>query len=164
MSAHRVRTSWQILLVRKHQQQRILHFPVLDDARELRPCLVDAVAVVGVDDEDQALCTCSIALAWLVTCNGGHGRGLDGRVAVLSCARACSPTRNRPLAPQHTREVVSPQRADLVLAADVPDIELGVLVCDRLDVEADGGDGGHVLVELELVEDRCGLQSAIADR
>jgi hypothetical protein len=50
---------------------------------------------------------------------------------------------------------VSPQRADLVLAADVPDVELGVLVGDGLDVEADRGDGGDVLVELELVEDGC---------
>lgn len=48
---------------------------------------------------------------------------------------------------------MSPQRADLVLAADVPDVEFGVLVRDRLDVEADRGDGCDVLVELELVED-----------
>jgi hypothetical protein len=67
--------------------------------------------------------------------------------------RACSPTRYRAVATQHTREVVSPQRTDLVLAADIPDVELCVLVGDRLDVEADGGDGGDVLVELELVED-----------
>jgi hypothetical protein len=50
---------------------------------------------------------------------------------------------------------VSPQRADLVLAADVPDVELGVLVGDGLDVEADRGDGSDVLVEFELVEDGC---------
>lgn len=48
---------------------------------------------------------------------------------------------------------MTPQRTDLVLAADVPDVELGVLVGDGLDVEADGGDGGDVRVELELVED-----------
>ena len=48
---------------------------------------------------------------------------------------------------------MSPQRADLVLAADIPDVELCVLVGNGLDVEADGGDGGDVLVELELVED-----------
>jgi hypothetical protein len=46
------RTSVQILLIRKHQQKRILHFPVLDDSCEFRLRLVDAVAVVGVDDED----------------------------------------------------------------------------------------------------------------
>ena len=50
---------------------------------------------------------------------------------------------------------MSPQRTNLVLAADVPDIELCVLVCDGLDVEADGWNGGDVLVELELVEDGC---------
>ena len=64
---------------------------------------------------------------------------------------ASSPTRDRCLLSQHTREVVSPQGTDLVLASDVPYVELGVLVCDSLDVEADGGDGGYVLVELELV-------------
>lgn len=68
---------------------------------------------------------------------------------------ACSPTRNTALTPQHTREVVSPQRPDLVLATDVPDVEFGVLVCHGLDVEADCGDCGDVLVELKLVEDRC---------
>lgn len=50
---------------------------------------------------------------------------------------------------------MSPQRTDLVLATDIPDVELGVLVGDGLDVEADGGNGGDVLVELELVEDGC---------
>jgi len=53
-----VRTPLEILLVRKDQQQRILHFSVLDDSRELRSCLVDAAAVVGVDDEDEALGSC----------------------------------------------------------------------------------------------------------
>jgi hypothetical protein len=53
-------------------------------------------------------------------------------------------------------EVVPPQRADLVLPADVPDVEFHVLVGDGLDVEAYGRDGGDVLVELELVEDCCG--------
>ena len=46
---------------------------------------------------------------------------------------------------------MSPQRADLVLTANVPDVELGVLVCDGLDVEADGWNGGDVLVKFELV-------------
>ena len=48
---------------------------------------------------------------------------------------------------------MSPQGTDLVLASDIPYVELGVLVCDSLDVEADGGDGGDVLVKLEFVED-----------
>lgn len=50
-------------------------------------------------------------------------------------------------------EVMAPQRSDLVLSTHVPDIELDVLVGNRFDVEADGGDGGDVLVEFELVED-----------
>lgn len=48
-----------------------------------------------------------------------------------------------------------PQRADLVLAADVPDVEFGILICDGLDVEADSGDSGDILVKLELVKDGC---------
>ena len=50
---------------------------------------------------------------------------------------------------------MSPERTNLVLAPDIPNIELCVLVRDGLDVEADGGNGGDVLVELELVEDGC---------
>ena len=42
----RVRTSTQILLVRKYQQQGILHFSVLDDPREFRLGLLDTGAVV----------------------------------------------------------------------------------------------------------------------
>jgi hypothetical protein len=54
------RTSRQILLVGKHQQQRILHFPVLNDPCEFGPRLLDAVAVVRVDDEDEALGSCAL--------------------------------------------------------------------------------------------------------
>ena len=46
-----------------------------------------------------------------------------------------------------------PQRPDLVLPAHVPDVELDVLVRHRFDVEADGRDGGDVLVEFKFVED-----------
>ena len=45
-----------------------------------------------------------------------------------------------------------PQRTNLVLAADIPDVELGVLVCYGLDVEANGGDGCDILIKLELVK------------
>jgi len=55
---------------------------------------------------------------------------------------------------------MSPQRPDLILSADIPNVELDVFVGDRLDVEADGGDGGDVLVEFELVED-CRLARCI---
>ena len=56
-----------------------------------------------------------------------------------------------------TREVVSPKRPDLVLSADIPDVEARVLVRDGLDVESDGRDGvdfaGGARGELEGVED-----------
>lgn len=48
-----------------------------------------------------------------------------------------------------------PQWSDLVLPAHVPDVEFHVLVGHGFDVEADGGDGGDVGVELEFVEDGC---------
>lgn len=65
-----------------------------------------------------------------------------------------------PILAKHTAEVVSPQRTNLVLATNIPDVELDVLVGDRLDVEADGGNGGDVLAELELVQDCC-LSSSV---
>jgi hypothetical protein len=148
------RTSLQILLVREHQQQRILHFPVLDDTGELSAGFVDAVAVVRVDDENQTLSACDVLASWLdvlLTKVSGQGRGKRSQCSL----HACSPTRNSVLLSQHTREVVSPQRTDLVLASNIPDVKLGVLVCDGLDVEADGGDGCDVLVELELIENGC---------
>ena len=50
---------------------------------------------------------------------------------------------------------MSPQRPDFILSSNIPDVELDILVCDSLDVEANCGDGGYGLVELELVEDCC---------
>ena len=69
------------------------------------------------------------------------------------------------------RVVVSPQRPDLILAADIPDVELHILVCYSLDIEPNYGisevasqwdvkkgqtrtcgDGRDRLVELELVK------------
>ena len=43
---------------------------------------------------------------------------------------------------------MSPQRSYLVLTSDIPDIELDILVCDCFNVEANGGDGGDVGIEL----------------
>ncbi len=43
---------------------------------------------------------------------------------------------------------MSPQRPNLILAADIPHIELDILVGYGLDVEADGRNGGDVLIEL----------------
>lgn len=53
-----------------------------------------------------------------------------------------------------TRVVVSPKRADLVLTTHIPYVELDILIGDTLDVEANRGDGCHLLVgEFKLVED-----------
>lgn len=53
----------------------------------------------------------------------------------------------------HTAKVVPPQRTNLVLATHIPNIELDILVGNRLDVEADSRDRGDVLAEFELVKD-----------
>lgn len=59
----------------------------------------------------------------------------------------------------HTREIMSPQRPDLVLSAYIPHIEPRVLVCHCLNVEADCRDGVDFTCcawgELEGVEDGC---------
>ena len=104
----RCHSARDVLLVGEDKEQRFFHLTVENDAVQLLSRLVYPCAVVGVDDEDEAL-----------------GAG----------------------------EVVTPERADLILAADVPDVELDVLVGDGFDVEADGGDGGDVLVEFKFVED-----------
>ena len=50
---------------------------------------------------------------------------------------------------------MAPERPDLILSSDIPHVELDVLVRDRLDVEADGRDGGDALVELQFVKYCC---------
>jgi len=52
-------------------------------------------------------------------------------------------------------KVVAPERTNLVLTSDIPHVELDLLVRHRLDVETDSGDSGHVLAQLQLVEDCC---------
>jgi len=42
---HDLRTSLYVLLVREHQQQRILHFTILDDTSQLSLCLIDTLTV-----------------------------------------------------------------------------------------------------------------------
>lgn len=51
---------------------------------------------------------------------------------------------------------MSPQRPDLILSTDIPDVEFGVLVRYGLYVETDSRYRLDVVVEFELVEDRCG--------
>ena len=48
---------------------------------------------------------------------------------------------------------MTPERPDLVLATDVPNIELDILIRNGLDVEANRGNGRHSLVQLQFVED-----------
>lgn len=48
-------TTPNILLISKDQQQRVLHLAVLDDPLEFILGLVHTVAVIAVDDEDEAL-------------------------------------------------------------------------------------------------------------
>lgn len=74
-------------------------------------------------------------------------------VSIVSKALALANTSVRE--DRHTRKVMPPQRPDLVLTAHIPNIELCILVRYCLDVEAYGGNGRDVLVELELVEDGC---------
>jgi hypothetical protein len=50
---------------------------------------------------------------------------------------------------------MSPQRPDLVLSTDVPDVELCILVGDCFYVEANGRDSGDILFEFEVVENSC---------
>ena len=51
----RLHAAVDVLLVGKDEEQRVFHFAVLDDARQLRLGFFNAVAVVAVDDEDEAL-------------------------------------------------------------------------------------------------------------
>ena len=53
--------SGDILLVGKHKQQRLLHFPIEYDAMQLLSRLIYAVAVVAVDNENKALGSCENA-------------------------------------------------------------------------------------------------------
>lgn len=85
---HRIR---QILLVGEDQQQRVPQLILIQHTLQLLARLDNTVAIIAVDDEDDAL---------------------------------------------RVLEVVSPERADLVLPAHIPDGELNVLVFDRLNVEA----------------------------
>lgn len=41
---------------------------------------------------------------------------------------------------------MSPERSDLVLTTDIPNVELDVLIGHALDVESDGRNSSHVLV------------------
>lgn len=44
-----------------------------------------------------------------------------------------------------TTKVMPPQRPNLVLATDIPNVELDVFISHSFDVEADGRDGSNIL-------------------
>lgn len=85
---HRIR---QVLLVREDEKSRVSELVLVEHLVQLLLRLLNALAIVGVHDEDQSL---------------------------------------------RVLEVVSPERTDLVLTADVPHCERDVLVLHRLDVES----------------------------
>lgn len=64
---------------------------------------------------------------------------------------------------QRTGIIVSPQRANLILTTDIPDIEFDVLVGDALDVEPDSGNSGDVLVKLQFIQNSFEHTSSSAD-
>jgi hypothetical protein len=148
-------TTVNILLVGEDEQDNIAHFAVLDNAAEFGLGFFHARAVAGVDDEDEGVGSWRRREKMLVSC------GLDSHAHSLAVLRCGPPSFAFPPSSCMdillTREVVSPKRSDLVLSADVPDVEARVLVRDGLDVEADGRDGvdfaGGARRELEGVED-----------
>lgn len=53
----RQRTSRQILLVGKHEEQAILHLPVAKNPVKLLLRLVDPLPILAVHDKDETLCS-----------------------------------------------------------------------------------------------------------
>lgn len=47
-----------------------------------------------------------------------------------------------------------PQRPDLILTTNIPNIKLGILVRDRLDIKSNRRDRSDVLLELKVIQDR----------
>jgi len=89
------------------------------------------VALVGKDEED---CVLHLAVA-----DDAHelSAGLFDTLAV-----AAVDDKDEGLS---ASKVVAPERTDLVLASDIPHVELDLLVGHCLHVETDSGDSGHVL-------------------
>lgn len=54
-----------------------------------------------------------------------------------------------------TREIMPPQRPNLILPTHIPHIKLDILIRHRLNIKPHRRDRSHVLVELELVQNRC---------
>lgn len=49
---------------------------------------------------------------------------------------------------------MSPQRPNLILSSHIPNIELDILVCNRLDIESDSRNGSDILVQAQSVQNR----------
>ena len=47
-----------------------------------------------------------------------------------------------------------PKRSNLILPSHIPNVELDILIRDRLDVETNSRNGSDVGVDFQLVEDR----------
>lgn len=91
---------------------------------KFRACFFHTGSVARVDDEDQTLGACD-------------------------SPNASKYPNRRDIAPNvtfYTRVVVSPQRTDLVLSTNIPDIEFDVLVGDALNVETDSRNSGDILI------------------
>lgn len=104
-------TAGEVLLVRKYEQETVLHLPVAQYARQLLPSFVYPLPVLrGRRQEESAKVGAS------------RGRS-DLRVD----------HEDQTLGPG---VVVPPERTNLVLTTDIPNVELDVLVRYRLNVEA----------------------------
>lgn len=113
-SVHRV---GQILLVGEDEQQGIAQLVLVEHALKLLARLGHTLAVVGVDDEDDAV-------GVLEVCKVGERLGS----ATMHAGRSSEG--------KQVQLTVPPEGSDLVLSSDVPHGERDVLVFDGLDVEA----------------------------
>lgn len=51
-----------------------------------------------------------------------------------------------------TGEIVTPERPNLVLTTNIPNVELDILVCYRFHIKTDCRNRCNILIKLELVE------------
>ncbi len=132
------RCSGHVLLVCQHQHCRVPQSVVGEHRLQLLSGLGEALSVGGVDHKDKAVVVLEVVVP------KGSGLEID---------------QNHRCLPKSTRFSFT-YTPDLVLSAHVPHRHGEVLNLDGVHVEADGGDGGDNLVELELVQDG-GLPGAV---
>jgi hypothetical protein len=75
----------------------------------------------------------------------GHIKGVNGDMEIRC---------------RHTAEIMPPKRTNLVLATNIPHVELYIFVGHSLDVETNGWEGRDILPKLELVQN-SGLSGGI---